>query len=101
MIGFKELMDSVKVESYLDCVWFIEEGNRCKLLTAYKKNSNCDCVDREPDPLCVWVTKFLKSSVKSNFDDRNYFTTPIDTEYTLEEFFQQLINDALEKRVIR
>ena len=61
MKTMKELMDEVKVESYKDCVWYLEEIDRCKMCDVRGINFDCNCKE-EMANFCIWLTKFFKSS---------------------------------------
>lgn len=73
MKTLKEQMDEIKVESYKDCVWYLEDLDKCKLPgldgALY---SGCYCKDKEMEEFCIWVTKFLKSKCP-NTDRDNYW----------------------------
>jgi len=58
-------IDKIEINSYRDCIWYIDDIDRCKLPGAKEKFSVCHCKD-DIDDFCVWVTKFLKSSNSSN-----------------------------------
>ena len=59
---FQEEMDKIKVESYKDCVWYIEDEDKCKLPSIDSATSKCYCKDRDLEEVCIWMTKFFKST---------------------------------------
>lgn len=61
MVKIKDQMDAVKVESYKDCAWYLQDLDKCKLTIKPKQHFECTCKDGMHD-LCIWITKFLKSS---------------------------------------
>lgn len=60
---FQEQMDSIEVESYKDCVWYIPEIDKCKLPGAEEKYSKCTC-KKDMKEFCIWITKFIRSTPK-------------------------------------
>jgi len=58
---FQESMDEVKVESYKDCVWYLEDTDKCKMCNGHGVNLPCNGKENMNE-FCVWVTKFFKSS---------------------------------------
>ena len=61
-MNIQKEMDKIKVESYKDCVWYIEDEDRCKLPGIGSATSECYCKDRELEDFCIWITKFFKST---------------------------------------
>lgn len=61
MIKIKDQMDKVVVSSYLDCVWYLPHLDKCKLQLKPKQYCDCTCKEKM-DGLCIWLTKFLKST---------------------------------------
>lgn len=55
-------MDKIKVESYKDCVWYIEDEDKCKLPGMNSATSECYCKNGELEEFCIWLTKFFKST---------------------------------------
>lgn len=56
-------MDRIKVESYEDCVWYMPEIDSCKLPgICGERYSECFCKEGQLNEVCVWITKFLKST---------------------------------------
>ena len=61
----QEQMDSIKVDSYKDCVWYVPEIDRCKLPgICGERHSKCGYKEGKLNDVCIWVTKFLKSAPK-------------------------------------
>jgi len=61
----QEQMDSIKVDSYKECVWYIPEIDKCKLPgICGHKYSKCGCKEEKMDEFCIWITKFIKSTPK-------------------------------------
>lgn len=61
----QEQMNSIKVESYKDCVWYIADKDKCKLPgICGHRYSNCACKEGQLNEFCIWITKFLKSAPK-------------------------------------
>lgn len=62
MKSLKKEMDQVKIESYKDCVWYLEDEDKCKMPGIGVSMSECFCKDgKEMDEFCVWITKFFKA----------------------------------------
>jgi hypothetical protein len=61
-MSLQEEMDKIKVESYKDCVWYLEDEDRCKLPSMNSDTSKCYCKDRDLEEFCIWLTKFFKST---------------------------------------
>jgi hypothetical protein len=67
----QEQMEKIEVESYKDCVWYMPEIDKCKLPgTCGERYSKCGCKEGKLNEVCVWITKFLKSTPKSIELDR-------------------------------
>ncbi len=59
MERLKTRMERIKVDSYRDCVWYLEDIDKCKL--GYEgENFECYCKDNDMDEFCIWITKFLQ-----------------------------------------
>lgn len=79
MVKICEQMNAVKVASYLDCAWYLAEIDKCKLTIKPKQYFECTCKERMDD-LCVWITKFLKSSPEG-VGNRDIHDDTLLTEY--------------------
>ena len=55
-MSLQEEMDKIKVESYKDCVWYIEDKDRCKLPSIDSVTSECYCKDRELEEFCIEIS---------------------------------------------
>ena len=67
----QEQMQTIKVESYEDCVWYIPEIDKCKLPgICEERYSKCNCKEGKLNEVCIWITKFLKSTPKDIELDR-------------------------------
>jgi len=64
-------MDKVEVNSYKDCVWYIEDTDKCKLPSCTKDTSECICKE-QLEEFCIWVTKFLTCTPKDIDDGGEY-----------------------------
>lgn len=103
MISFRNLMKQVEVKSPKDCVWFLSETSRCRLPGVNKRDSRCHCLEGEMDELCVWVTKFLKSSPKIDESELEGVTMPDDlnldfsmTEEEMEVALRNAVKELLQ-----
>ncbi len=46
--------------TYKDCVWYMEDIDRCKLPGARERYMTCMAQEKgEMDELCVWITNFI------------------------------------------
>ena len=70
MKRFQELMDEVKVESYKDCVWYLEDADKCKMADAHGVNFTCHCKE-DMDDFCTWVTKFFNLKIGDGLDNED------------------------------
>jgi len=61
-MSLQKEMDQIKVESYKDCVWYLENEDKCKLPGIGSVTSECYCKDKELEEICVWLTQFFKST---------------------------------------
>jgi len=68
MKSLKKEMDKVKIDSYKDCVWYLEDEDKCKMPGVGVSVSECSCKENM-DEFCVWLTKFFKACPTDD-DDR-------------------------------
>jgi hypothetical protein len=61
MKKFKDRMNEIKVDSYKDCVWYLEDIDKCEMSGAHGEKFECHC-KKEMDDFCIWITKFFKST---------------------------------------
>jgi hypothetical protein len=97
MISFKKEMEKIEVNSPSDCVWFISEITKCCLPGANKRNSNCHCLNGEMDEMCIWITRFLKSSPNLDIEDLEGVVMPDDLSLDTDN---EAMNRELEKAMI-
>jgi len=97
MISFKKEMEKIEVNSPKDCVWFLADISKCRLPGTNKRNSNCHCLEREMDEMCIWVTRFLKSSLNLNIEDLEGVVIPDDLSLDADN---EEMNRELEKAMI-
>ena len=70
MKKFQERMDEIKVESYKDCVWYLEDIDKCKMCDAHAINFSCHCKE-EMDDFCIWITKFFGISNNEEINEED------------------------------
>jgi hypothetical protein len=97
MISFRKEMEKIEVKSPADCAWFLAEISRCSLPGVNKRNSECHCLKGEMDELCIWITKFLKSSPNLDVKDLENITIPDDL--SLDNSNEEM-NAELEKAML-
>jgi hypothetical protein len=79
MTSIKEQMNEIKVDTYKDCVWYMDNVDKCKL--TLKRKQYCDCMCKEEmHDMCIWLTKFLKSS-SPDIKGRDIFDDGLLVEY--------------------
>jgi len=79
LISIKDSMNAIKVDTYKDCVWYLSDVDKCKLSVKDKQYCECTCKEELSD-LCVWLTKFLKSS-SPDIKKRDVFDDGLLVEY--------------------
>ncbi len=90
MKSLKKEMDKIKVESYKDCVWYIEDEDKCKMPGIGVSLSECFCKDKEMmDEFCVWLTKFFKTGL----DDDDVELETMGCEFICGEYNKPTIPD--------
>jgi len=97
MVSFKKEMEKIEVNSPKDCIWFLAEISKCRLPGTNKRNSKCHCLEGEMDELCIWITKFLKSSPKLKPDELDGIKLPDD--FSLDADNEEM-NRELEEAII-
>lgn len=106
MKTLKEQMDEIKVESYKDCVWYLDDLDKCKLPGLDgARYSGCYCKDKEMDEFCIWVTKFLKPNTDNDNQWKEYdaglpmvvFSEDFKEIVKLETPLVKKVNDLLKK----
>ena len=86
-------MDSIKVKSYKDCVWYMSDIDKCKLPGILgERYSNCTCKNGQLNEFCIWITKFLKSAPK-DVDEyvSEYLPTVKEDEYIDESLLISML----------